>query len=65
MGTTSFFVRLKIQKELQQKKGEMNMKKWKKIAAVLAAAMVLSLGMSSMAYAAAGEINVNGTKTSF
>ena len=60
MGTTSFFVRQKIQKELQQKKGEMNMKKWKKIAAVLAAAMVLSLGMSSMAYAAAGEINVNG-----
>ena len=36
------------------------MKKWKKFAAVLAAAMVLSLGMSSMAYAAEGEINVNG-----
>ncbi|MBQ3568697.1 MAG: SIMPL domain-containing protein [Anaerotignum sp.] len=37
------------------------MKKWKKIAAVLAAAMVLSLGMSAMAYAATGEIHVNGT----
>ncbi len=37
------------------------MKKWKKIAAVVTAAMVLSLGMSSVAYAAAGEINVNGT----
>ena len=37
------------------------MKKWKKCAAVLTAAMVLSLGMSSVAYAAAGEIHVNGT----
>ncbi|WP_458408447.1 SIMPL domain-containing protein [Anaerotignum sp.] len=36
------------------------MKKWKKLAVVLAAAMVLSLGTASMAYAAEGEINVNG-----
>ena len=36
------------------------MKKWKKIAAVLAAAMVLSLGTAAAAYAAEGEINVNG-----
>ena len=36
------------------------MKKWKKAAAVLAAAMVLSLGTASFAYAAEGEINVNG-----
>ena len=37
------------------------MKKWKKLAAVLAATMALSLGTASMAYAAEGEINVNGT----
>ena len=37
------------------------MKKWKKFAAVLAAAFALSLGMVGMAYAAEGEINVNGT----
>ena len=37
------------------------MKKWKKFAAVLAAAFTLSLGMASMAYAAEGQINVNGT----
>ncbi|MBR5123094.1 MAG: SIMPL domain-containing protein, partial [Anaerotignum sp.] len=37
------------------------MKKWKKFAAVLAATMALSLGMSGFAYAADGEINVNGT----
>ena len=36
------------------------MKKWKKIAAVLAATMALSVGMSGFAYAAEGEINVNG-----
>ena len=36
------------------------MKKWKKIAIVLAAAMILSCGMSGFAYAAEGEINVNG-----
>lgn len=37
------------------------MKKWKKFAAVLAAAFALSLGMVGMAYAAEGEINVTGT----
>ena len=37
------------------------MKKWKKLAAVLAATMALSFGMTGMAYAADGEINVNGT----
>lgn len=37
------------------------MKKWKKIAAVLAATFALSIGAASMAYAAEGEINVNGT----
>ena len=37
------------------------MKKWKKLAAVLAATMALSLGTVCMAYAAEGEINVNGT----
>ena len=36
------------------------MKKWKKIAAVLAATMAISVGMSGFAYAAEGEINVNG-----
>ena len=37
------------------------MKKWKKLAAILAATMALSFGMASMAYAADGsEINVNG-----
>ena len=37
------------------------MKKWKKLAAILAATMALSFGMASMAYAAeGGEINVNG-----
>lgn len=37
------------------------MKKWKKIAAVLAAAMVLTFGTASLTYAAEGEIHVNGT----
>ena len=37
------------------------MKKWKKFAAALAAAFTLSLGMASVAYAAEGQINVNGT----
>lgn len=37
------------------------MKKWKKIAVTLAAAFVLSMGAAGMAYAAEGEINVNGT----
>ena len=36
------------------------MKKWKKIAALLAVTMALSCGMSGFAYAAEGEINVNG-----
>ena len=36
------------------------MKKWKKIAALLAVTMALSCGMTGMAYAAEGEINVNG-----
>ena len=36
------------------------MKKWKKFAAVLAATMILSCGMTGFAYAAEGEINVNG-----
>ena len=36
------------------------MKKMKKIAAVLAAVMVLSCSMTGFAYAAEGEINVNG-----
>lgn len=36
------------------------MKKWKKFAAVLAAVFVISMGTSVMAYAAEGEINVNG-----
>ena len=39
----------------------MDMKKWKKIATVLAVTMALSLSMSGFAYAADGEINVNGT----
>ena len=37
------------------------MKKWKKIAALLAVTMALSMGTSAMAYASEGEINVNGT----
>ena len=37
------------------------MKKWKKALAVLTAAMVLAIGTNSVAYAADGEINVNGT----
>lgn len=37
------------------------MKQWKKVLAVLAAAMTLSLGAACMAYAAEGEISVNGT----
>ena len=37
------------------------MKKWKKFVAIFAATMALSLGMAGMAYAAEGEINVNGT----
>ena len=37
------------------------MKKWKKIAAVLAATMALSFSMTGFTYAADGEINVNGT----
>ena len=36
------------------------MKKWKKIAAILAATMALSLSMTGFAFAAEGEINVNG-----
>lgn len=39
----------------------MGMKKWKKLFAVLTATMALSLGAACMAYAAEGEINVNGT----
>ena len=37
------------------------MKKWRKIAALLAVTMALSMGTSAMAYASEGEINVNGT----
>ena len=37
------------------------MKKWKKIAAILAATLALSFSMSGFTYAAEGEINVNGT----
>lgn len=37
------------------------MKKWKKALAVLTATVVLAVGGSCMAYAAEGEINVNGT----
>ena len=37
------------------------MKKWKKVLAVLTAAVALSFGTACMAYAAEGEINVNGT----
>lgn len=36
------------------------MKKWKKLCMILAAAVVLSLGTASLAYAAEGEIHVNG-----
>lgn len=36
------------------------MKKWKKFCMILAAAVVLSLGTFSLAYAAEGEIHVNG-----
>ena len=43
------------------RKGEMDMKKWKKLTAVLAITIALSLSMSGFAYAADGEINVNGT----
>ena len=37
------------------------MKKWKKLAAVLAATLALSFSMTGFTYAAEGEINVNGT----
>ena len=37
------------------------MKKWKKLAAVLAATLALSFSMTGFTYAADGEINVNGT----
>ena len=37
------------------------MNKWKKLCTILAAALVLSLGMTCLAYGADGEINVNGT----
>ncbi len=37
------------------------MKKWKKILVTLTAALALSIGVSCMAYAAEGEINVTGT----
>ena len=37
------------------------MKKWKKLAAVLAATLALSFSMTGFAFAAEGEINVNGT----
>ena len=37
------------------------MKKWKKALAVLTATVALAIGGASMAYAAEGEINVNGT----
>lgn len=37
------------------------MKKWKKVLAILTATMALSMGAACMAYAAEGEINVNGT----
>lgn len=37
------------------------MKKWKKVLAVLTATMALAIGGTCMAYAAEGEINVNGT----
>lgn len=37
------------------------MKKWKKALAVLTATMALAIGGATMAYAAEGEINVNGT----
>ena len=59
-GTCPEIVRLKIQRVLLNRKGEMDMKKWKKFAAVLAATMTLSLSMSGFCYAAEGEINVNG-----
>ena len=36
------------------------MKKWKKLAVVLAATMALTLGTAAVVYAAEGEINVNG-----
>ncbi len=37
------------------------MKKWKITAVLLTAALVLSMGMTSLAYAAGSEISVNGT----
>ncbi len=61
MGTALFFVRQKIQTLFLIEKGEMGMKKWKRLAAILATTMALSFGMTGMAYAAeSGEINVNG-----
>lgn len=58
---TSFCTSKNTTESFWHKKGEMGMKKWKKIAAVLAATFALSIGAAGMAYAAEGEINVNGT----
>ena len=42
-GTYAKIVRLKIQRSAFEQEGEMDMKKWKKFAAVLAATMALSV----------------------